>query len=204
MAEEKRVQNFISSKPKEQQIKKVDVNKPGNMKDIEDRKREALRRMDRTSRFNRKKRPFKKEEDFDVRLVSIRRVAKVNQGGKRLRISVMVVVGDRKGSIGLAIAKGKDVKSAEMKAINKAKRTLTKIALKGQTIPHEIFEKFGAAKVILKPAAPGTGVIAGSAVRAVAELVGIKDMLSKELGTKNTIPNVYATFEAFKKLRLER
>lgn len=146
----------------------------------------------------------REEEEFDVRIVSIRRVTKVKAGGKTMRLSVMVVVGDKKGRVGVAIAKGKDVKSAQMKAINRAKKTFAKIPMKGQTIPHNITFKFGAARVFLKPAVPGTGVIAGSAVRSVVELVGIKDILSKVLGTKNTIANVYATFEALKRLRLSR
>jgi small subunit ribosomal protein S5 len=205
MAEEEK--NTKNIQPKIQVLHKEETKKVQNPKvkvDFDERRKDALRRIDRSHRFSQRKKAFKKQEEFDVKLVSIRRVAKVNQGGKRLRISVMVVIGDRKGRVGVAIAKGKDVKDAETKAINKAKRTLVKIALKGQTIPHEIYQKFGAAKVFLKPAAPGTGVIAGGAVRAVAELAGIKDILSKVLGTKNNITNVYATFIAFKNLRLER
>jgi small subunit ribosomal protein S5 len=116
----------------------------------------------------------------------------------------MVVVGDRKGSIGIGLSKGKDVRDAQRKAVNKAKKRMVKIKLKGQTIPHELTEKFRAAKVFLKPAAPGTGVIAGGAVRAVVEAAGIKDILSKVIGTKNVIPNVYATFNALTKLKLVR
>ena len=151
--------------------------------------------------FN-KKRRNDIEQEFDVNLVSIDRVTKVNTGGKTLRIRVMVVIGDRKGQIGAALAKGKDVKSAQVKAINKAKKNLFKVTTKGQTIPHEVKKKYGATKIFLKPAVPGTGVICGGAVRSVVEAAGIKDILSKVYGSKNTISCVYATIEALKDLRL--
>lgn len=173
-----------------------------------DRKRVVMKRIEQRERFARQRQRDKsrkrREEEFETRLVSIRRVAKTRAGGKRLRLSVMVVIGDRKGRVGIGLAKGRDVKDAEGKAVNRAKKTLAKINLKGQTIPHEIVYKKGAARVFLKPAAPGTGVIAGSAVRAVVEVAGVKDILSKALGTKNVISNVYATFEALKQLRLGR
>lgn len=172
---------------------------------IASRKRSLLKRMrSRKTMKKRRRRRDEEKDEFDVRLVSIRRVSKVKAGGKTLRMSVMVVIGDRKGSIGVAIAKGRDVKGAQRKAINKARKDMFKVPLRGQTIPHEVVHKFRAAKVFLKPASPGTGVIAGSAVRAVVEAAGIKDILSKRMGTKNIIPNVYATFEALKMLRLKR
>lgn len=188
-------------------VKKKTISRASESKH-DDRKKatlDKLRGAQRRTQFYRRRTRKKKEEDeFDVRLVSIRRVSKVHSGGKRLRISVMVVIGDKKGKVGIGLAKGKDVRDAQSKAVNKAKKNMTNILLRGQTIPHEIFYKFGAAKVILKPASPGTGVIAGSAVRSVVEVAGIKDILSKVLGTKNIIPNVYATFEALKELRLKR
>jgi len=193
------------SKQKSKKDIKVGKEKVSSSKDIDERKKRVLTRLKQRERFSkRRKERRKKEEDVDVRIVSIRRVAKVRSGGKRLKLSVMVVIGDKKGQVGVAIAKGKDVQSASKKAVNKAKKTMVKILLKGQTIPHEITQKFSAAKVFLKPAAPGTGVIAGKAIRAVVEAAGIKDILSKELGTKNTIPNVYATFAALKRLKLSR
>lgn len=156
----------------------------------------------RSNKFDKQKR--KEKDDLEVRIVSIRRVAKVKKGGKTLKLSVMVVVGDKKGKIGTAIAKGVDVKSAEEKAISRAKRNMVEIKLKGDTIPHEVMNSYCAAQVFLKPAVPGTGVIAGKAVRDVVELVGIKDMVSKILGSRNTITNVYCTIEALKKLKKER
>lgn len=169
--------------------------------DIDKRKKRVLRKMRGRSRVAPRKR---EEEELDVRIVSIRRVAKVKAGGKRLKLSVMVVVGDKTGQIGVGVAKGKDVRDASRKAVAKAKKSMIKVPLKGQTIPHEITQKFCAAKVFLKPASPGTGVIAGGAVRAVVEAAGIKDILSKELGSRNAISNVYAAFEALKNLRLSR
>jgi small subunit ribosomal protein S5 len=173
---------------------------------IGQRKKEVLRRIDRKERISRarSKRRRRPDDEFEVRIVSIRRVSKVKAGGKTLRMSVMVVIGDNKGKIGVALAKGKDVREAQGKAVNKAKKKMFKVPLKGQTIPHEITQKYGAAKVFLKPAAPGTGVIAGGAVRNVVELAGIKDILSKQLGSNNLILNVYATFGALKNLRMSR
>ena len=171
---------------------------------LDDRKKRVIQRLEQRSRYKRRRHVKREEEELDVKLVSIRRVSKVKAGGKRLKLSVMVVVGDKTGKIGVAIAKGKDVKSAQGKAVNQAKKKMFKVPMKGQTIPHEVTEKYKAAKVFLKPAAPGTGVIAGGAVRAVVEVAGIKDILSKLLGTKNTISNVYATVNALKKLRLTR
>ncbi|MBN2016149.1 30S ribosomal protein S5 [Candidatus Dojkabacteria bacterium] len=164
-----------------------------------------MRRISRRDTWaRRRKDKDRPKEELDVRLVSIRRVSKVKKGGKTLRMSVMAVIGDKEGNVGVAVAKGKDVRDAQNKAINKAKKNLIKVPLKGQTIPHEVTSKFKAAKVFLRPASPGTGVIAGGAVRAVVEVAGIKDILSKRLGSNNTITNVYATFEALKSLRLKR
>lgn len=174
---------------------------------VVDRKKEMLKRIEyseRKGRARKRKMRKKSEDELDVRLVSIRRVSKVKAGGKRLRMSVMVVIGDKKGRVGVAISRGKDVKDAQNKAINKAKKDLILIPLRGQTIPHDVTYKYKAAKVFLRPAAPGTGVIAGGAVRAVCEVGGIKDILTKVIGSKNIITNVYATFEALKSLKLER
>jgi len=160
------------------------------------------RRVFGQNKRNRKGNFENENSGLDIKIVSIRRVTKVKAGGKTLRLSVLVVVGDRFGKIGIAIAKGKDVRSAQEKAVNKAKKNMVKIQLKGNTIPHEVYVKYKAAKLILKPAVAGTGVISGGAVRSVVEAAGVKDILSKVLGTKNVITNVYATFEALKKLKI--
>ncbi len=153
-------------------------------------------------RNNRKRR--RKDSEFDTKIVSIRRVSRMYKGGRRLRLSVMAVVGDKKGKVGVGIGKGADVKSANEKAVNKAKKNMVEISVKGNTIPHEINYKKGAAKIFLKPATPGTGVIAGSAVRAVIEVAGIKDIYSKILGTNNKVSNVYATIEALSSMIKDR
>ena len=142
-----------------------------------------------------------RKDDLEKKIIAIRRVAHTFAGGKRLRLSVCVVVGDRKGSVGIGSAKGADVMTAEEKAVRRAKKSMTRIYIKGTTIPHEIFFKNGAAKIFLKPAAPGTGVIAGAAVRAVCEVAGIKDILTKVLGSDNAINNATTALLALKNLK---
>jgi small subunit ribosomal protein S5 len=146
----------------------------------------------------------KKERAYDKRTVSIRRVAKVTKGGKRLRFSAMVVVGDHNGSVGVGLGRGVDTKSAVEKGERIATKKLTKIQLAGDTIPHEVDFKFGAVKVLLRPARPGTGVIAGSSVRTVLEMAGIDNVYGKLMGTSDSVASAYATFEALKSLRNSR
>lgn len=141
------------------------------------------------------------EDGLEKRIVSIRRVSRTFSGGKRMRLSVMLVVGDKKGKVGAAVAKGADVKTAEDKAYVKAKKNMIQVNLRGTTIPHEVTHKKGAARLFMKPAAPGTGVIAGGALRPVFELVGIKDILSKVMGSSNAITNAYAAIEALQTLK---
>ena len=143
----------------------------------------------------------KNEDGLDSRIISIRRVTRVYKGGKRMRLSVVVVVGDKKGNVGIGVGKGADVKAAEEKARSYAKKHMVFVQKKGDTISHDIQYKKGAAKIFLKPAAPGTGIIAGSSVRAVVEMAGIKDILTKVLGTRNAISNAYATLEALTSLK---
>jgi small subunit ribosomal protein S5 len=151
--------------------------------------------------FKRSKREYSK---YDSKTVDIRRVAKVTAGAKRLRFSAMVVAGDRKGSVGVGLGRGVDTRSAVEKGTRVAEKNMTKIEVIGDTIPHEVVMKTGAAKILLRPARPGTGVIAGPSARAVLELAGIENVYAKILGTSNLVANTYCTFEALKSLRKER
>lgn len=141
------------------------------------------------------------EKEFEERVIQVNRVSKKTKGGNKIGFSVLVVVGDKKGRVGVGLGKAPDVRSSIKKAITYGKKHLLTVPLKGTTIPHEVYIKLGAAKILIKPAAPGTGIIAGGAVRAVVEAAGIKDILSKVLGTSNKASNVYASLEALRKLR---
>ncbi len=145
--------------------------------------------------------PNNQESEFFERVVQVNRVSKKTKGGDKRSLSVLVVVGDKKGRVGVGLGKAAEVQSAVRKATTYAKKHLIKVNLKGRTIPHTILIKDGAAKVLLKPAPEGTGVIAGGAVRVVVEAAGISDIVSKILGTKNQASNVYATLSALSKLK---
>lgn len=146
----------------------------------------------------------REQKNYEKRAVAIRRVAKVTAGGKRLRFSTMVVAGDRNGSVGVALGRGVDTRSAMAKAEKLASKRMKKIQVVGDTIPHEVRMKFGAAQVLLRPAKPGTGIIAGSASRVVLELAGIQNVYCKQLGSNDIIANTYCTFEALRELRSSR
>lgn len=156
----------------------------------------------KNNRYNRNNRNTPElESEFFERVVQVNRVSKKTQGGDKRSLSVLVVVGDKKGRVGVGLGKASEVQSAVRKATTYAKKHLTNVTLRGRTIPHQVLVKFGAAKVLLKPAPIGTGVIAGGAVRVVMEAAGIHDVVSKSLGTKNKASNVYATMLALSKLR---
>lgn len=140
------------------------------------------------------------EREFEQRVIDLARVTRVVAGGKRMRFRALVAVGDLKGRVGVAMGKGADVASAVSKATTKAKKNLITVPLSEGTIPHEIRQKSGAAYIMLKPAPPGTGVIAGGPVRILMEMAGIKNIVSKILGTRNKINNVHAVMAALTNL----
>jgi len=135
-------------------------------------------------------------KEFEETVVQINRISKKTKGGNQIRFSALVVVGDRKGKVGVGIAKATDVRNAIRKSVEAAKRKMIVVPLAGTTIPYSVNEKFSAAKILLKPAPPGSGIIAGGPMRVVLEAAGIRDAVGKILGTKNKISNVYATLKA--------
>ena len=151
---------------------------------------------------NNSRKSYKPQSEFEQRIVDLARVTRVMAGGKRLRFRACVAIGDRKGRVGWAVAKGADVAIAVNKGVNKAKKNLIKIRLIKGTIPHKVEAKFKAAKIMLKPAVEGTGIIAGGAVRQVLELAGVPNIYGKILGgTNNKISNIQATFKALESLK---
>lgn len=152
-------------------------------------------RSNRPNRGDRRDRPVE-EKQYDERVVHIDRVARVVKGGRRFRFRALVVVGDHKGKIGIGISKGADVTSAVTKAVDVAKKHFVSIHLHNGTIPHESEVKVGGARILIKPAVPGTGLIAGGVVRTVLEVAGVSNILSKSLGSSNKINTAYATLAA--------
>ncbi len=139
--------------------------------------------------------------EFDQKVVEVTRVTRVVAGGKRMRFRALVVIGDRKGRVGMGLKKGLDVQESVNKAVNQAKKNMITLPLVNETIPHEVTMKYKASKLIMRPARTGTGVIAGGAVRSVMELAGVKNIISKMIGSSNKVNNIKAVFKAFESMK---
>ncbi|MBK9007696.1 MAG: 30S ribosomal protein S5 [Anaerolineae bacterium] len=151
--------------------------------------------------YNKNQQDFEAQDQFEERVIEIARVAKVVKGGRRFQFRVTVVVGDKKGTISMGVGKANAVPDAMRKASTRARKKMKVVNLSGTTIPHEVLGRVAGAKVMLKPASPGTGVIAAGGVRAVLEVAGVRDILTKSQGSANVLNVVQATFDALGQLR---
>lgn len=156
-------------------------------------------RKDNKRRDNRNGKP-EEEKQFDERVLSVDRVARVVKGGRRFRFRALLVVGDKKGRLGIGIAKGADVTTAVSKAVDVAKKHMIEVVTYKGSIPHEVQAKVGGSNILIKPASAGTGLIAGGVVRSILDVAGISNALSKSLGSTNKVNTAYATVEALKQL----
>lgn len=163
-------------------------------------KRERSERKSREGRREGRGRDREKNDDFVEKLVELNRTAKVVKGGRRFSFAALTVVGDRKGHVGYGFGKANDVTEAIRKSVDKAKRNLITLPLKNGTVPHDAVGKYKASNVLIKPARPGTGVIAGGAVRAVMDAAGATDIISKSLGSRSAVNVVRATFDAIEQM----
>ncbi|MBX3063558.1 MAG: 30S ribosomal protein S5 [Anaerolineae bacterium] len=166
------------------------------MPEEKERRRRGPRRQDREREREREE----EREELDERVIDIARVAKVVKGGRRFAFRTVVIVGDNKGRIGIGVGKSRGVPESIKKGSDYAKKRMIRVYLSGATIPHEVISKYGGAEVLLRPAAPGTGVIAGGGMRAVLEAAGVRDILCKSKGSNNKLNVALATLNALKQL----
>lgn len=157
--------------------------------------------MEKRRRQSNKDSDFREKDPFDQKVVEVKRVTRVMAGGKRMRFRALVVIGDHKGKVGVGLKKGADVADSVNKAVASAKKKLITLPLVNDTIPHQLKIKYKSSRLLLKPARPGSGVIAGGAIRQVFELAGIKNVVSKMFGSSNKVNNVKAVFEAFRQMK---
>ena len=167
----------------------------------EEVKEAAPRREDRPRRSDRRREEEREDSPYESRLVSVGRITKVVKGGRRMRFNALVVIGDGKGLVGFGTGKAHEVPDAIKKATKDAEKNLIKVPLYRTTLPHEVIGHYGSGSVLLKPAVPGTGISAGGPVRAIMELAGVEDVLSKCLGSNTPVNVVRATFDGLKQLR---
>ncbi len=164
--------------------------------------KEQQGRGGRGGRGPRDNRPRREKPEFDQQTIDVSRVTRVTKGGKQLSFRVCIVIGDRKGRVGYGVDKGKDVQMAMEKALNQAKKSMIRVPMSNDTIPHQVFAKENAGKILLMPAPRGSGIVAGSVVRIILDLAGVPNASAKILGTtKNKLTNVKATFAALRALR---
>ncbi len=150
---------------------------------------------------NNRREHVQEEKPFDEQTLMISRVSRTVKGGRRLRFKALVVVGDRKNHVGVGVAKGRDVQQAIEKATNVAKKSMIVVAVENETIPHEVELKYGASRILLKPAAPGTGIIAGGTIQAIIATTQIHNLVSKSIGSTNKVNVAYATIKALAKIK---
>ena len=155
----------------------------------------------RSRKSNSKEVVHNKQRDFDQKLVEVKRVTRVVAGGKRMRFRALVVIGDHKGRVGVGLRKGADVSESINKAVNAAKKNMITVPLVNDSIPHAVKIKYKSSQILMMPARPGTGVIAGGALRSVMDMAGVKNVISKMIGSNNKVNNVRAALEAFKMLK---
>jgi small subunit ribosomal protein S5 len=160
-------------------------------------------KKDRNTKNNFKEKKKEKSE-YEQKVVDIARVTRVVKGGKRFSFRTTIIIGDKKGKVGVGTAKGPDMKASTEKSFANAKKNMITVNLKGNTIPYQVYQKVGGAKIILKPAVKGRGIVAGGAVRTVVSLAGISDITGKMLGSKNKLSNARATIEALKQFFVKK